>query len=83
VKYQVDLRDLDVKENSKSKSEQHIFCNYLITVVDTCSIIIFIELSIILSGKIVSKTSRKLVLINSSTKNTAYFVSDNDELCKP
>jgi len=73
-----------VKENLKRLTvNSPYYCNYLITVIDTCSIIIFVELSIILSGKIVSKTSRKLVLINSSTKNTAYFVSDNDELCKP
>ena len=62
------LRDLNVKESQKRLVDNSpYYCNYLITVIDTCYIIIFIELSINLSGQIVSKTSRKLVLVNSST----------------
>ncbi|MFN9978533.1 MAG: hypothetical protein ACK53Y_01400, partial [bacterium] len=62
------LRDLNVKESSKRlEVNSPYYCNYLITAIDTCHIIIFIELSINLSGKIVSYTSRKLVLVNSST----------------
>jgi hypothetical protein len=68
VKCQVRLRDLNVKENSKRlEVNSPYYCNYLMTVIDTCYTIIFIELSINLSGKIVSNTSRKLVLVNSST----------------
>jgi hypothetical protein len=48
----------------------------VITVIDTCYIIIFIELSINLLGKIVSNTSRKLVLVNSSTSDAPVVVLD-------
>jgi hypothetical protein len=68
VNCQVRLRDLNVKENSKRLEDiSPYYCNYLITVIGTYYIIIFIELSINLSGQIVSNTSRKLVLVNSST----------------